>query len=247
MEENIPAKLRKEPLLEAVWEIRFKSAKNSVAELLPGLIFNALPNKYPNIIRLPAADIPDLIITQEPNLKYIPKIRLVGGSKAIQIGEYMISVSYGYPYPGWKEFSKEIQTLITILRNTGLIEQMERFSLKYVNIIEFEQLPNLRCLKLELKIGGQDFDTKPVQLRTEIKKGNLVHIIQIVSPAEATIVGKAGNIKGVLLDIDSIKLMKENESYDYITTHLDRVHLSSKKMFFGLLTGETIENLGPEY
>jgi hypothetical protein len=41
--------------------------------------------------------------------------------------------------------------------------------------------------------------------------------------------------------------MKENESWPDVDSHLDEVHLSSKKMFFDLLTRETIEKLEPEY
>ncbi|AHB88526.1 hypothetical protein NK55_06105 [Thermosynechococcus sp. NK55a] len=244
---KIPKKLRKEPLLEAVWEIRFTGRKPSVAELLPGLVFQALPNKYPNIVRLPSADIPAPIVEHDPKLRYVPKIRLEGGNQAVQIGEHVVSLSCRRPYSGWKTFSKGIRTVITIIRDTGLIDRLERFSLKYIDLIELNQPPSLSCLNLEIKMGGYKIDTRPVQLRTEIKEGDIIHIIQIVSPAEASIPGEPGRLLGVLLDIDSIRTMKENESWPDVESHLDDVHLSSKKMFFGLLTPETIAKLEPEY
>ena len=77
----IPVRLRIEPLIEAVWEIRVTSEKQNVADLLPGLIYQALPGRYPRIVRLPVADIPAPIAEKDQNLRYIPKIRLEGDSQ----------------------------------------------------------------------------------------------------------------------------------------------------------------------
>jgi len=247
MKNDMPIRLKKEPLIEALWEIRFTSAKPSVADLLPGILFKALPNKYPNIVRLPAADIPAPIAEHDPNLRYVPKVRLEGGNQAIQIGEHVISLSCRRPYSGWEAFSTDIRTLIGIVRDTGLIERPERFSLKYIDLIQLEEPPTLGCLNLNLRIGEYEIDARPVQLRTEIKEDDLLHIIQIVSPAEASIPGEPDKLRGVLLDIDSIRPIQEGESWPEVECNLDVVHSASKKMFFGLLTAETIERLEPEY
>ena len=247
MRTRIPARLKKEPLIEALWEARFTSSKEPVADLLPGIVFKALPGKYPNIVRLPAADIPAVIAEHDPNLRFVPKVRLEGGNQAIQIGEHVISLSCRRPYSGWEVFSTDIRTLIRVIRDTGLIERPERFSLKYIDLIQVEEPPRLDLLNLELKIGDYEMENRPVQLRTEINDDDLVHIIQIVSPAEASIPGEPDRFRGVLVDIDSIRLMRERECWIDIENSLDLVHLSSKKMFFGLLTEQTIEELEPEY
>ena len=64
---SVPKRLRKEPLLEAIWEIRFTSDRESVAELLPGLIYKAMAIEFPKIERLPAADLPSAIVQQDRN------------------------------------------------------------------------------------------------------------------------------------------------------------------------------------
>ncbi len=89
MERKIPARLKKEPLLEAIWEIRFSGAKSSVADLLPGMLFKSFPGKYENIVRLPVADIPAPIVDRDRNLRFAPKIRLENGNQAVQVGERM--------------------------------------------------------------------------------------------------------------------------------------------------------------
>lgn len=247
MEKRIPVRLRKEPLIEAVWEVRFTSAKPSVAELLPGLIYQALPDKYPDTVRLPAADIPAAITEQDPKLRYVPKIRLEGGNQAVQIGEHVLSLSCRRPYTGWKTFAADIRKIIEVVRGTGLIEHLERFSLKYIDLIELEEPPDLGCLNIALRLGGLEMRTFPVQLRTEIREDGLIHIVQIVSPAEVSIPGDPRKYVGVLLDTDSINMFIEQGTWEEIDARLDAVHTASKNMFFNLLTPETIEKLEPEY
>ncbi len=104
MHSRIPVRLRKEPLFEAVWEIRFTGTKAGVADLLPGLIFKELSHKYSNIVKLPAANIPDPIVESDPKLKYVPKIRIENANQAVQIGEHAVSLSCRRPYSGWPAF-----------------------------------------------------------------------------------------------------------------------------------------------
>lgn len=247
MNTKIPVRLRKEPLIEALWEIRFESEKRVIADLLPGLIYQALPGRYPQIVRLPVADIPAPIAEQDPNLRYIPKIRLEGGSHAIQIGEHVLSLSCRRPYSGWKNFSEEIRNIIGVVRNTELIDHLERFSLKYIDLIQLAQPPDLRCLNIDLKLGGNPIVTQSVQLRTEIVEEGLIHIIQVVSPAEVSLSGESSRLKGVLLDIDTIASFKEDGSWGDVEKRLDVAHSASKRIFFDLLTAETIALLEPEY
>ncbi len=248
MNKRIPVRLKREPLLEAVWELRFSGNKPSVADLMPGMLFNALPGKHAaDVVRLPTADIPIQVIEHDRNLRYMPKIRLEEGNQAIQIGERVVSFSCRRPYSGWKKFSADIRNLAKTVRDTGLIKTLERFSLKYIDLIELDRPLGLGCLNLNLYLGGHEIDTKPVQFRTEIKERDLTHIVQIVSPAEAVAPGYEKRLKGVLVDIDTIKTLDENESWDDLERRLDEVHLACKIMFFNLMAPETIFELGPEY
>ncbi len=87
MNKSLPLKLKKEPLLEAVWEIRFVLKNPSTGDLLPGLLSKEFYRRYKNIVKLPTADIPDPIAENVPNLRYLPKIRLEADNQAIQIGK----------------------------------------------------------------------------------------------------------------------------------------------------------------
>jgi uncharacterized protein (TIGR04255 family) len=247
MADRIPLRLKREPLVEAVWEMRFTSAKESVAELLPGLIFKGLPDKYPKTVRLPAADIPAAIAEGDPNLRYLPKLRLEHDNHAVLIGEHVVSLSCRRPYSGWAKFSCDVRTLIEVVNSTGLIERIERFSLKYIDLIQLDEPPNLGCLNVNLALGGQQLKTQPVQLRTEIKRNGLIHIVQIISPATASLPGEQGQLTGVVLDTDTIRALGENESWAELENLLDEAHSEAKELFFGLLTSDTVARLGPEY
>jgi len=248
MENRIPVRLRKEPLLEAIWEIRFTGAKSPVADLLPGMLFKKLfPGKYGKASKLPVADIPAPVVEHDPNLRYVPKIRFEGVNQTVQIGDRVVSLSRRRPYSGWATFSADIRELAQAVQETGLVDRLERFSLKYIDLIELETPVGLAHLNLSLKMGGDDLAAQPVLLRTEIKKNDLIHIIQIISPAEVALAETEARLKGVLVDIDSIRPMADGESWDVLYERLDEVHASCKKMFFNILKPETIEALEPEY
>lgn len=247
MSNGIPVRLKKEPLLEAVWEIRFTGAKSPVADLLPGMLFSSFASKYGTGVRLPIADIPTPIVEHDPNLRYAPKIRLDGDNRAIQIGDRVVSLNQRRPYSGWAKFSADIRELAEAVQKTGLVSRLERFSLKYIDLIELEKPVGLAHLNLSLKMGEYELAAKPVHLRTEIKENDLIHIIQVVSPAEVIMPGTGSPLKGVLVDIDSIRPMADGESWDVLYRKLDEVHASCKRIFFNILKPETIEALEPEY
>jgi len=246
MDNKIPVRLKKEPLLEAIWEVRFSGAKSSVADLLPGMLFKALSDKYKNIVRLPAASIPGPILEQDPGLRYAPKIKLENGNQAVLIGEHVVSLSCRRPYSGWARFAQDIDALAKAVQGTNLINTIERFSLKYIDLIELDPSIGLNCLNLDLKLGNHEINTKPVQIRTEIKEDNLIHIVQIISPADVQLPG-SGKLTGVLVDIDTIMALSGGNTWVTLKNQLDGVHLACKKMFFSLMKRETIERLEPVY
>jgi len=149
VELRIPARLKKEPLLEAVWEIRFDAVKAPVADLLPGILYKTFAGKFSSVTRLPFADLPAVAFEHDPNLRYAPKIRLEAGNQTVQIGEHMVSLNCRRPYSGWAQFYRDITELAKVVQETGLIERLERFSLKYIDLIESERPVGLSLLNIE--------------------------------------------------------------------------------------------------
>lgn len=249
MTKSIPIRLNKEPLIEAVWELRFRPKESSIGEPLFGVIYKKLSDRCPKVVRLPGADIPSFVREQEPPLRYLPRIRMVGDNLTIQIGDFAVSLSNRRPYRGWQKFSAEIKDLLKVLRESELILYGERISLKYVDLLELDDPPTLNRLNLQIKIREEKVQTRPVRLWTKIEDGEeIAHIVEIFSPAEVRWPGEDVVHRGVLVDIDSVKRLQENETWaNQVEAFLNPLHEASKQTFFGLLTPETIEALEPIY
>lgn len=251
MNERIPISLRKEPLLEAIWEVRFSQEGNvPIGQLLPGVLYQALSNQYPTIVRLPIADMPLPVAQMDPALAYMPSFRLEGGQSspfAIQIGNRMVSFNNRRPYSGWFEFSKRILELIAQLESTNLIHKLERFSLRYLDLIELDPPPSLDSLEVNLTVAARDLkkEKQPVQLRTEMKEEPFIHILQIATPIDVAL-GGTDQRRGTLVDIDTIYAPPEL-SWNDVRNNLNEAHDRSKRLFFSLLTPEATKQHEPVY
>ena len=243
---SIPKRLKMEPLLEAIWEIRFSSDTESVADLLPGLIYNKMRAEYPKIERLPAANLPAPVFKQDMALRYVPVIRLEGNPYSIQIGEHVVSLSCGRPYTGWAAFESKIMQLSEIVKETNLLTRLERFSLKYIDIIQLAEMPSLKPLQVVVKLETLELTNNPVNLRTELRENGFLHIVQIASPAQAVLL-TGEHFEGLLIDIDTIYQRETNEFWGEFREELNRAHQLCKNLFFRILTRETIDQLEPEY
>ncbi|MDD2903732.1 MAG: TIGR04255 family protein [Syntrophales bacterium] len=242
----VPKRLRKEPLIEAVWEVRFSSDKESVAELLPGLIYQAMGKSFPKTERLPASNLPRAVLLQDATLRYVPTVRLEDPPYSIQIGEHVVSLSCPRPYTGWGEFESKIIQLTKKLKTTNLLTRLERFSLKYIDVIPLDEMPSLKPLQVKVKLGNHELTTNPIQLRTELFENGFRHIIQIASPAQAVLTS-GERFEGLLIDIDTIYQQETDEFWGDFRQLLNRAHLLNKNLFFHILTQETEIQLEPEY
>jgi uncharacterized protein (TIGR04255 family) len=251
MTRRIPIRLNKEPLLEAVWEIRFGTDSDlSVGEMLPGMLYNSLRESYPTIVRLPTADIPRPIAQINDALRYVPTVRLEGppGTPfAVHAGDRVVSLNNRRPYRGWADFSKRIHALAGLLKSTELIKNPERFSLKYVDVIALDAPPSLASLQVSLSVAGRDLVNQQVQLRTEIKDESFVHVLQVASPVDV-VIASTERYRGTLVDIDTVCAVASGEDFwAVLDAQLDEAHARSKKLFFDLLTLEAEERLEPIY
>ncbi len=246
---RIPILLKKEPLFEALFELRFGSKIESVAEVLPGLLYSKLSEGYDNIVKLPASDIPADIRKRDPAFRYTPLVKLGGNEQfSIQVGEHVISLACRKPYSGWEKFGDEICRLMEHLKDTGLITSPERFSLKYIDLIESNEssCSGIAPFKVDIKLGTEDIEAHPVHLRTELKEGEYVHIVQIASPASVLLQDKT-KLQGTIVDIDTVCMDLNADFWATFKKRLNKAHTINKEKFFSLLKAETIEALDPVY
>ena len=118
--DSLPTRLRKEPLIDAVFEVRFPGAFRA-GSLLPGMLFAGLDGDKKSD-PLPCSQIPQAIRDADVNLKYAPLNRIDWGSYFVNVGDRSVSVSSKYPYAGWSKFKPAIMMVMEILKNTGVIK-----------------------------------------------------------------------------------------------------------------------------
>ena len=102
---------------------------------------------------------------------------------------------------------------------------------------------------ISLSIGDEKLENQPYQIRMDIIKNGLMNIIQIISNATYEDLNNTKN--GVIIDIDSIKIINNNtieQLKDNLENDLEEIHQTSKSIFFSCLKEETIKKtLGAEY
>lgn len=249
VDQRIPRRLKKEPLLEAVWELRFQSGTDMIEHLLSGIIFDKMAGQFAMPVRLAAADIPTAARVQQPILNYTPIFRFDGNNEnrsyGIQISPRAVTLNCRKPYVGWKNFKLGIIKLAEVVRHSGLIGQIERFSLKYVDLIPSGGPDCLAPIDCALRLGPYNLGLSPLHLQSQIPDGDFVHVVTMLAPARVQM--EQETFDGLVVDIDTIFPAGGGNFWDEFSSRLDQAHASNHSIFFDILKQETINLLGPEY
>ena len=247
-ERKYPRKLRKDSIIESIFEVRFKSVVSGVADLFPGILYPILKGHYEKVEALPAGEIPRAIRDQMPNSAYQGIRRLVGKGTNLDIAEQAIAVHVLKPYWGWDRFKPLIFEVISAINETKLVDEVERISLRYQNILTTQENPN-DTSGLELQIAVADYKLRDggFRLRAEVEHRECTSVIQVAGSAQAvvTIDGEKTATEGLLLDIDTIKFGPFPMFWTEYQQIVESVHDAEKEVFFSLLKDETINQMEP--
>lgn len=244
----IPKRLKEDALVNVMFEIRFSSENNTFSNIMPGILFTELNLR--NSYKTPHFEIPDVVRQQNVDFKYLPLVGFSWGAYNILIGDNVLLLAVNSRYPGWSDFKTHICTLISIIKKYELISIIERFSLKYVDIIEYPSAESIgEHLNMSVSLGGEDFLGPYLNLRSEKQEGESVIIVQLAGQARA----EGPEIKtreGFMIDIDCI-INKNNISFEVFEqsfeSEIDSLHHKNKTVFFNFLTDKALDNLGAIY
>ena len=245
---NLPTRLKKEPLVDAVFEARFKSSVPG-SLFLPGALLTALEGEKV-IDRLPAGEIPSQMRDADPHLMHQPLLRINWNNFFILIGDRSVGVACRLPYPGWAVFRPAIIGVLAIAQRTEQIEMIERHSIRYIDILEGADLAKqIGRINFSVQIGKHQLQSENFNVRVEIVRDDVMHAVQIAGPTSIQTVDGAQH-GGVVLDIDTVEHhspISPELFADGLDGKLDRLHRLNKEMFFECLRPETVEFLEPEY
>lgn len=246
----IPKRLKKEPLIEAIWQVQFEPRDGlPVGDLLPGILYSVLKVEYPDLQlhRLPTADIPVSVAQLDPNLRFSAKYRMEepGSPFLFQVGDRIVTMNCRKPYVGWSTFKERILKLLDVIESSGLVPVPGRHSLRYIDLMSLDPAPDLHALQVQFQIGQWSLENRPLQMRVEIPDGECNHVVQIATPAEADL--PDGRIKGSIIDLETVSSSMPG-SWQDVGAQIDLIHDRSKAVFYQqLLTADAIVLMEPEY
>lgn len=246
--QSLPKKLKKEPLIDAVFEVRFTSAFPA-GGLLPGLLFGKLVGDR-KLEQLPLSQFPQVMRDADSNLRFGPLSRLDWDQFYINVGDRSVSVGFKYPYPGWANFKPAIITVMDILKDANIIKSVERYSLKYIDLLPATGLrEQVSFVNFDVTLAGHKLENESFQIRLEIPRDGFIHGVQVVSSATATL-HTGDSRQGLIVDVDTIN-NQQGISFEELLRgfpgKLEAIHQANKKVFFDCLKPQTITALEPEY
>lgn len=252
---EMPKKLKREPLLEVIWQIKFEPIpERPGGDILPGILYSKLVEKrHPNLQfhRLPMADLPFPLASSEPNLRFVVKYRMEEPDNPFlfQVGDRVITLNCRKPYSGWERFREEANFLIDIIEKSGLIPMPKTHSLRYINIFEqsiLEESVDLSFLNFSLDVGTWSNIKKfPLQMRLELPDNLFTHILQIAMPTTVSLPNNE-TAEGVILDLETF-ITEVPSDWNKIEEELEQLHEQAKKLFFQkVLREEVIQKMEPE-
>lgn len=241
----LPIALERDLIVEAIFEIRFRSDIESPGELLPGLIYPHLKDEFRKLEKLPLASFPREVIQNDPSLSYQPTTRLVGDNQTLLIGDQVFGLSNSRPYQGWSRFRATILKMAEILKGTGILSSIDRYSMRYTNLIPLDgHGDGLDAIRASVILGEWNLAHNACHIRTEITEGSFLNVIQVINKA-AVARPSVENAEGLLLDIDTMRVGPFPDFWENFDEYIDDAHQCEKRIFFSLLTDETLQTAGP--
>ena len=241
-----PIKLKNEPLVEAVCQLRV-AGNVALNMFFPGLLLARHPEDVSELKQLPTAMIPEQVRAMEPEMAFAPLVQLRFKGVLVMIGERSITVSNPAPYLGWAGFKPLLVEVFAVLLESKLVPSVERYSLKYTNVLKANETPDsLGAIAWSLGVGQLELNKRATTLRTETLTNGLVTIITLSGGVAVQAEGQAP-VQGSLIDIDTICQDKPQGAEAFVasmSSELDRVRRVNKEAFFECLTDEAINEIG---
>lgn len=243
---KVPRRLERDPIVEALFELRFKSSGTAAADVLQSSIYPAFKDRLPNLNRTPLGSLPVAVLESNPELRYQARLVLQGDLLAVFIGDHSVAISCRRPYLGWSKFRPLILELLNNVKSSGVATEPERFSLKYINLLEGDTpVSQFSLTRYVASLGKHDLRNYVTYTRTEIIEEGHTVIVELGANSIAKL-PKGPPLSGLIFTIDTINKAPA-KFWEDPAPIIDKAHDVEKAVFFGMLTDAAIEKMGPEY
>lgn len=249
----LPSKLEREPLLDAVCELVVTSRLPLIA-MLPGYLhtkFGKEISKVENVGMQGMVGLPPGLPPGFIGFGQQPTVRLAWRDNSIFITEKSVGLSSVLPYTGWKQFSQCIVELFENVIDSGLIDGIERYSVKYVNLLKStSNAKPQEQLDWSLRVGETQLEMGNVQLRSEMELNGVMTVVSLASDAQVVGPNSVGPTSGTILDIDTLCTVHIQDLKSFkneLPERINTIRKMNKQTFFNCLTSESINAMGPTY
>ncbi|MGE0583448.1 MAG: TIGR04255 family protein [Steroidobacteraceae bacterium] len=245
--QSTPRALKSDTIFECVLEVRCAPGHESAAQLIPGMVFGDLGDLFQRLINLPLASAPKELLAIQPQLAYQVTHRLEGSGPMLLVGPRSVAVTFVKPYPGWASVMPIMVRCVNAVLKTKLLGAVERCSIRFVNLLSVGRDENdLSQLKLNLQLDGFILRKEGIAVRAEIEVDGCISVVEIMSGATVTnSEGRFGPATGVLCNVDTVRLGPFKDFQRELPTVLEQIHNTEKKIYFGLLSDDTLARLEP--
>jgi len=239
----LPTRITPCSIVNAITEVRFITDQSPT--VVPGLIYSAVRERFPQQAELPQAQIPDDARARMPEMRYLPTVVMHGEQLSLHVGprSFFLSMKESSEYPGWSVYREMLTWVLERLRPLKMIKAPERLGLRYSDFFAHSLQ---ECLQVDLLIGGKSEIDQPLHVTSHLTRRNHVCRVQISSPA--VLESKQGAKQGCLLDVDMGITVDAQLFWEEAVTRFDQAHKIQKEMFFReLLKPAFLATLNPEY
>lgn len=173
-----------------------------------------------------------------------------GGGYVISVGDRNVIISCKLPYPKWPAFKATILDLTTRIGKVGAAGKVERYSLKYVNLIQAPSLAEqIGKIKMSITLGEVEVKGDHTTLQVHRHEDGIIHILSVVIGAEGRMPDDK-QVSGAVVDVDSIRNVDVADLATFaagLEPGLEQLRQANKRKFFTCLTQATIDEMGPIY
>lgn len=240
---EIPYKLGKCPIVEAILEVRFNPTvdHNTVFPILYGAFREDFPSIEQLISPLPGMPIPGF-----PDMSLQPHYRLKHKEDAnvlIQIGPRILTINMAPTYEGWDVFYKYAVKYITVLNDANIVSTVDKVGYRVINFFKENVFQNSR-LNLRVTLGDSEIPYRETSVRTIFEDGGITSVVNIMNNGQ---LNRGMNVqRGSIIDVDTFTLNCANFMLDF-RTRINEVHDAEKQVFFPILSTDYITTFEPSY
>ena len=243
----LPQELTRPPIEEAVFEIRFRPTNDPASRGVPAVLRDALGAAYPRSEVIPRAPAPEQFRSAPLTPRYEPTYRLTGDGGFVLIGDGAVRLRLVGAYPGWAAVRGRIDALLDALLASKVTGDIERISLKFVNVLRDPPPRQLEALRVDFRVNDEAVRESGLHVRLELADERYVRVVEIEPGATGPVIEGRESAHGLMLALDCRRDVEGLDFWAQRDDMLESLHFELRALFFRLLTRESIERLGPIY